>query len=207
MNCNKIIHDNKCNIIVQEDNYINGYAFVYILQLNRTYETISQTFIKTSEEQTVIFSPNSDGFYTLVTLKVPMNLSSEYYYYDNKFYHNHQEIELQELVEINPNVSGLEMIYDYYFQTCGLEKCFINICYQIFDSKSFTTCNTPKKDQNLIYRRDLVWSALSVIRYMIETDQYEEAERLLERILGCNGLCENYECLESHNNSNCGCNK
>jgi hypothetical protein len=46
-------------------------------------------------------------------------------------------------------------------------------------------------DKELIYKRDLLWSALNVIKYMIEIDQYEEAERLLERIMGCNGLCNN----------------
>jgi hypothetical protein len=36
MNCNKIIHDNNCNTIVQEDDYDINYAFVYVLQLNQT---------------------------------------------------------------------------------------------------------------------------------------------------------------------------
>jgi len=33
---------------------------------------------------------------------------------------------------------------------------------------------------------------------MIEMGQYEEAERLLLRISGCNGLCDNLK-------TNCGC--
>ena len=55
MNCNKIIHDKNCNTIVQEDNYDINYAFVYILQLNQTTGITSQVFIKTSEEEQVIF--------------------------------------------------------------------------------------------------------------------------------------------------------
>ena len=207
MNCNKIIHDNNCNTIVQEDNYDINYAFVYILQLNKTTGVTSQVFIKTSEEEQVIFDLGSDGFYTLVTIKLSKTPGEGYYFYEGKFYKSGLEVELQEIVEVNPEVSGIEIIYDYYFQTCRLEKCFINVCYQIFDSKTFTTCNNLKVDPNIIYKRDLIWSALNVIRYMVEVDQYEEAERLLERILGCNGLCKNYECLESHNNSNCGCNR
>jgi len=39
---------------------------------------------------------------------------------------------------------------------------------------------------------------------MIEVDQYEEAERLLERIMGCNGLCNN-SCQDPQSRSKCGC--
>jgi hypothetical protein len=49
MNCNRIKYDKNCNIIIQED-YDNEYAFVYVLQLNRTTEIISNIFIRTSEE-------------------------------------------------------------------------------------------------------------------------------------------------------------
>lgn len=204
MNCNKIIYDRNCNTIIQEDNYDSNYAFVYVLQLNQTTGITSQVFIKTSEEEPIIFNIGLDGFYTLVTLKVPKDPQSEYYYQNEDFYHNGTKIELQELIELNPNVSGIETIYDYYFQTCKLRKCFIDICYQIFDIQNPSNCINSKLDPNLIYKRDLIWSALNVIKYMSEMDQYEEAERLLERIVGCNGLCNN-QCHGSHNNSNCGC--
>jgi hypothetical protein len=39
---------------------------------------------------------------------------------------------------------------------------------------------------------------------MVELNQYEEAERLLERIMGCNGLCSNV-CSNSYQISKCGC--
>lgn len=204
MNCNKIIYDKNCNTIIQDNNYDSNYVFVYVLQLNQTAGITSQVFIKTSEDQQVIFDLGLDGFYTLVTLKVPIGVGSNYYYQDDKFYHLFEEISLQNLIELNPNVSGLEISYDYYFQTCKLKKCFVNTCYQIFDSQTNISCNNLKLDSNLIYKRDLIWSTLNVINYMVELDQYEEAERLLERIMGCNGLCNN-SCLDSYNVSNCGC--
>jgi hypothetical protein len=76
-----------------------------------------------------VFESGPDGFYTLVTLKVSKNSESEYYYINDDFYHNGALIDLQELIELNPNVSGVNVEYDYYFQTCRLKKCFINICY------------------------------------------------------------------------------
>lgn len=201
MNCDKIIHDENCNIIVQEDNYDDNYAFVYILQLNQTTGITNQIFIKTSEEEPVIFDIGLDGFYTLVTLKVPKDSQAEYYYNNNNFYCNGTKIELQELIRLSSTTSEIKVTYDYYFQTCNLKKCFIDICYQIFDTPSI--CDNSKVDSSLIYKRDLIWSALNVIRYMSEMGQYEEAERLLERIMGCNGLCNN-KCHSSRN-SKCGC--
>ena len=53
----------------------------------------------------------------------------------------------------------------------------------------------------LDYKRDLVWAALNVIQYMIDSNQLAEAQRLLERINGCNGLCSN----EDTGDKGCGC--
>lgn len=204
MNCNKIIYDKNCNTIVREDNYDSNYVFVYVLQLNQTTGITSQVFIKTSEEQEIIFDLGLDGFYTLVTLKVSKNTDDEYYYMNENFYHRYEKVDLETLLEINPQVSNLDITYEYYFQTCRLRKCFINICYQIFDQTASITCNKLSVDKDLIYKRDLIWSSLNVIKYMIEMDQYEEAERLLEKIMGCNGLCDN-GCDKSPKSNNCGC--
>jgi hypothetical protein len=94
MNCNKIIHDNNCNTIVQEDNYDSNYAFVYVLQLNQTTGITSQVFIKTSEEEQIIFDLGLDGFYTLVTIKLPKTPGECYYFYGGKFYNSGVEVEL-----------------------------------------------------------------------------------------------------------------
>jgi len=47
----------------------------------------------------------------------------------------------------------------------------------------------------------LVWSALKVIKLLVEKDNFEEAQRLLERITGCNGLCTD----PCYTNKPCGC--
>lgn len=208
MNCNKITYDKNCNTIIQDDSYNNDYVFVYVLQLNQTTGIVSDYFIRTEEDQQVIFDLGMDGFYTLVTLKVPKGEGTEYYYKNGNFYHFYSVIEWQTLIEINPNsVDGLDIIYEYYFQNCRLRKCYVNACYQIFDSVASINCNTSGLDKNLVYKRDLLWSALNVIDYMVERDQFEEAERLLERIMGCNGLCNNQQnrCYEVQKSCNCGC--
>lgn len=197
-----------CSISIQEDNYDSSYAFVYILQLNKVRSSVNKVFIKTSEEEEVVFNNLLDGFYTLVTLKVPYDMSNMYYYSDGKFYKNIQEVELQEIIDTNPEVSGVEVSYQYYFNTCRLRKCYVSVCQEIFDKVASIECDKKNLDRNLIYKRDLIWSALNVIKYMAEAEQYEEAERLLERITGCNGLCDNSygECgCHKPVQSNCGC--
>ena len=207
MNCNsKINNDKNCNIIIQEPEYDQNYVYVYILQLNKTTGIINDVFIKTNNEDQIIFKYNADGFYTLATLKVPKGRGAgEYYYDEGKFYHYFSEIELATLIELNTNTTNLELTYEYYVQTCRLRKCFVNICQQIFDQAASLNCNKSNVDSELIYKRDLIWSALNVIKYLDEQEQYEEAERLIERIMGCNGLCNNYCENESQNSCNCGC--
>lgn len=209
MNCNsKITYDNDCNILIHETNFDNDFVYVYVLQLNRTTGIITDVSIKVNEDEQTIFNSNLDGFYTLVTLKVPKNTESEYHYNNEKFYHLNEEIELETLLEMNPDSHGLEINYEYYFKLCLLKKCYINICKQIFDQVNSVECNKPKLDPYLIYKRDLLWSAINVIEFMVGRGEYKEAERLLERIMGCNGLCDshcNKSHLKEHTSCNCGC--
>lgn len=196
--CDKIISDRDCNTIVQNENYSESYVYVYILQLNRTDETLSQTLIRESAEQQIKFTIGQDGFYTLCKLRIPKDETQPYYSKDGKFYKGSTEIELQELVDTNPNVTQVDVTYYYYFQLCKLRACYVALAQQVLDERAGTRCeNTGVKDAS-IYKRDLVWSAINTILYMAEIEQFEEAERLLERILGCNGLCDKEY-------SNCGC--
>lgn len=112
-----------------------------------------------------------------------------------------QEIDLQELLEVNPKSFNYHIQLQNFFSVCQLRKCYIALCNKIFNSKAFDRCFNNKLDSQLIYKRDLVWSALNVIQYMIDQNNLAEAQRLLERIEGCNGLCSGVGIRE-----NCGCN-
>ena len=247
MNCNsRITYDENCNIIIHDINYDENYAYVYILQLNKSNEIITQVatkeitpeeiiiqvgnpnsenvivldesnicdtkVIRCSEirvpETQVIFKGTEDGFYTLVTVKIPMDPTQEYYYRDGKVYHINEEADLSLLLELNPEYSGLDVDHEYYFLTCHLRKCYISICQQIFDQVHSLNCDKPSIDSNLIYKRDLLLSAINIIEFMAERDQFKEAELLLERIMNCNGLCD-MKCNKTHKHSskpcNCGC--
>lgn len=113
---------------------------------------------------------------------------------------NIKEVTIQELVQINHKLTNIDITYYYYFQICKLKNCFAKIAKSILDRRSGLKCESKISSED-IYKRDLIWSALNTILYMAEQEQFEEASELLERIVGCNGLCE------GEDYSNCGCNK
>ena len=186
MICNKIISDKDCNTIVQNEGFDPEYIYVYLLQLNKTNnKTIGQTFFKTESDQDIKFTIGQDGYYTLCKLKVPLDISKPYYYKDGKFmYKGLREATLQEMLNVNPEVSQLDITYYYYFQLCKLRKCYVDIAKKIIDNRASVNCNNNGVDRKDIYKRDLLLSAINVITYLAEMEQFEEAERLLERISG-----------------------
>ena len=199
--CDKIISDNYCNTIVQNELFEEGFVYVYILQLNKANgDTITQVFIKTKAEEEIKFNIGLDGYYTLCKIVVPTTFNAMYYYKDERFYRGLSEVELSELVNVNPEISGLDISYYYYFQLCKLRKCYIKAAKAILDKRAPIRCDSKGVDHSDIYKRDLLWSAMNTIMYLAELEQFEEAERLLERITGCNGLCEN-----TNSKCNCGC--
>lgn len=198
MNCNRIISDLNCNIIIQDEEFDENFVYVYVLQLNTSTNTITQVFIKEHEDEQIIFDNKDDGYYTLCTIKVPLDPSKPYYFANGRYHKQNIEVELQELINVNSEVSELEITYDYYFSTCKLKKCFIRLCQEIFDQRASTKCE-PKYKNDSNYNRDLVWAALHVIEYLVEFEQYSEAQRILEKISGCNGLCK------ESSKGGCGC--
>lgn len=112
-----------------------------------------------------------------------------------------EQVSEQELVEVNPKSFDLRIQIQNFFSVCYLRKCYVSLCQKIFNDRGFDRCFNSKVSSQLRYKRDLVWAALNVIQYMIDSNQLAEAQRLLERINGCNGLCSKEETGESK----CGC--
>lgn len=190
MNCGKITFDKNCNIIVTEETFDSNYVQVFVLK----NEESSQVLVRENESTQVIFSNNPDGYYTVCKLTIP--LEGTYYYKDGKYYHGEEEITLQELINLNQEVSGIQIEYFYYFMLCKLKKCFINICQELFKQQN-SICTKPT-DSFLSYKKDLLWAAINTLEYLIEMDRAEEAQILLKELTECNGLCPSEQ--------NCGCN-
>lgn len=119
---------------------------------------------------------------------------------------------LEEIIELG-NSSNYNMDYNFnyeesdFFSICHLRKCYINLCKEIFNSRGFDRCFDSTVNTQLLYKRDLVWAAINTIKYMIEIKQFAEAQRLIERIGSCGGLCKNSDNDCGCVTRNCGCNK
>ena len=200
MNCNCLMKtDRHCNLII-DSNFVEEYVQVFII--TNSDESYKDTIIKEDKDTPVQFYLPKDGLYLIRKASVPTSESNSYYYKDGIFYHNLTEISLEELLEINPEVSNIEIEDFFYFSTCNLKKCFISVCQEIFKNTS-SICKTNINNHELIYKRDLIWSIINVIKYMVDLEQFEEAERLLEEAMACNGLCPQ----NTNNDCGCGCGK
>lgn len=115
------------------------------------------------------------------------------------------QVPLKEIIEVNTTDTTLDRTSSDYVAICYLQQCFISLCKQIFSNKNFSKCFTYSADNDLMYKRDLVWMTINVVKYLVEFNQLAEAERLINSIGGCNGLCKRE--FQQFPNRGCGCNK
>lgn len=219
----KINTNKDCDIIIFDDteypvkdlSYEQSVS-LYIAQLNESNKT---TILynklddhRNSDGKPIHLEPLKGGYMTMCHIILPLetsdNASSEQHYFSDGIKilkrngeGNIEEVEEQELIEVNPETFGLRIQIQNFFSVCYLRKCYISLCQKIFNNRAFDKCFNGKVDSQLIYKRDLVWAALNVIQYMIDSNQLAEAQRLLERINSCNGLCSH----EDTGEYNCGC--
>lgn len=102
--------------------------------------------------------------------------------------------------------STISLVFKEMVSICSLRKCYINLCYQIFNDRAFSACwNKNKVDSELIYKRDLVWMAINVIKYLFSVGQTSEIARILSQINSCNGICKPESSNTVYKNEGCGC--
>lgn len=200
-----------------------------VLQHNKTTETIYRDPIYTKHDtlQPINIPVEFDGWFDVIHLVLPsiewfnkeidksegsaLGLYDLVYFSDGidiyKYLDgNVSQVTINEVLEVNPINTTISKTNRDYISICFLRKCYINLCQQIFEDRGFSHCwNKNKVDSELIYKRDLVWMAINVIKYLTECKQLAEVERIIETIQGCNGLCVSSN-LTSKTNG-CGCSK
>lgn len=186
------------------------------------------TYSSRTEQKKYIKIPVSqDGWFEVVHLVLPseewfqresyktrgsaLDLYNIVYYSDGERVYKYvngssQEITIDEVLEINPVDTTISRISKNFVSICFLRKCYINLCQQIFNDRGFSQCQSKNNvDSELVYKRDLVWMAINVIKYLTECEQLYEVERIIETIQGCNGLCSSSDV--SSKVGGCGCSK
>ena len=200
-----------------------------VLQHNKTTETVYRDPVYTKHDtlQPINIPVEFDGWFDVIHLVLPsiewfnreidksegsaLGLYDLVYFSDGidiyKYLDgNVSQVTINEVLEVNPINTTISKTNRDYVSICFLRKCYINLCQQIFEDRGFSRCwNKNKVDSELIYKRDLVWMAINVIKYLTECEQLAEVERIIETIQGCNGLCVSSN-LTSKTNG-CGCSK
>ncbi len=202
---------------------------VDVLQLNKSSETeyLIPTYTNHLEQEDVTLSISKDGWYSIVHLILPsqqwfqnelektegsaLGLYNIVYFVEDGHIYKYidgkiSEATISEVIEINPINTTISKTSKDFVSICFLRKCYINLCQQIFNGRGFSSCWSKNKvDSELVFKRDLVWMALNVIKYLTECEQLAEVERIIETINGCNGLCNSSS--STNKNSGCGCSK
>lgn len=199
---------------------------------NNEIEYIAPFFVNchNNTDKYKIFIPK-DGWITLYHVILPTGeyidtFSPEemegvvygYYICDGKIYdRNHKdennrdkEVDLKEVIEGNSDIATTAITSQDYVTIFYLQKCFINICKDIFDNAGANgglsdagACFKSKSDNTLISRRDIIWMAINVIKYLVKYNMKAEATRIINQLEGCNGICtqtSNYKNVQG-----CGC--
>lgn len=198
---------------------------IFILQHNKSTETVYGTpiFVKHDTNEFVEIPVQFDGWFTVIEIVLPtkawydsnktaVDLYNVVYYSDGNDIYKHvkgqddAQVTLEEVLELNPvDVTVYKTAKDYV-SICYLRKCYIHICQEIFNQRGFSSACLQKSnvDSELIFKRDIVWMAINVIKYLTECEQLAEVERIIETLTQCNGLCPSNTKLRKTNGCGCG---
>ena len=193
-----------------------------VLQYNQTLKTI---YTKHDTLKSIDIPIGFDGWFSLVHLVIPniewfnkelektegsaLGLYDIVYFSDGIDIYNYingktSQVTIDDILEINTVNTTISRISRDFVSICFLRKCYINLCQQIFNDRGISKC-WNKINSELIYKRDLVWMAINVVKYLTQCEQLAEADRVIKTIQGCNGLCVSTNLTNSTNG--CGCSK
>ena len=107
------------------------------------------------------------------------------------------------VTQVNTNDTTISREQKDVLYFYDLYNCYLSLCNNIFN-KSILRC--PDKNQDLKtdrYYRDFIWSAINVIKFYTENNEYESAQLLIEKLDSCNGICKQQ--TRNGQVSKCGC--
>lgn len=175
-----------------------------------------------SQQENMTVNIPSDGAYITYYIILPtvqwlqaqlekgtdiLNLYSLVYVIDNSHIYKYidselTEIPLDEILEINPDKTTISISSKISFSICRLNDCYISLCKHILNNQ-LSKCENQNLSE-LTFKRDYIWMTVNVIKYLVEQEQYMEAQNILDQINRCNQFC--YNNYVSNNTYECGCN-
>lgn len=201
-------------------------ATINIIELNKVEESkILNSYIvdHCSKLDELHYNFTQDGYYTIYHIILPTKecinriISNDIGFLE--YYETIYAIDNDNILKIQDN-TWVESSYEELlrnpcnttisisskdtFSICQLWDCYVENCKDIL-SNSLSKCSTESDDSK--FNRDIIWMTINVIKYYLDRGEYEEAERVLEEIIGCNGFCSNSNSNSKSKKGGCGCGK
>lgn len=115
------------------------------------------------------------------------------------------EVPIQEIVEVNQTNTTLIKSSLHTFELCHLRECFFQLCmYLLNNMPCADPCFDASNFKGDILNRDIIWMVINAIEYCIEMQQFYRAQKLLERVETCWGICRDLNSINS-TYKGCGC--
>lgn len=229
----KVVIEDRTEYLKESSNAISKGEFRYsdttsilVLEHNKIQETETKSLVF-KRDRFVDVPIEFDGWFTINYIVLPnrewverecqkevgsaLGMYELVYFADNNriykyFNGTESEVDIKEILEVNPYNTTISIISKDYISICFLQKCYINLCQQIFQNRVSLQCfNNNDIDGELVFKRDLVWMMINVIKYLTEFNQLAEVQRIIETAEGCNGLCSDIIQYNTNKNGGCGC--
>lgn len=180
---NNTFKDDSCTFTVQKDGYytIDHYIFPTLSWYEWYKESASEEF---KEEINRIYIIDEGVIKKVVDGEL-------------------EETTLREVLEMNLEHTSIQVEHINVFYTGNLQQCYINYCKRIFDHL-LNKCRTSEYNNDL-YARDFIWMTLNIIDYLVQFEQFMEAQRIIEEFNTCGGFCQN--AINTPKAGGCGCSK
>lgn len=211
---NKFKYSETCTINIIEKHTIdstgNQENTIEIIDINEHCSYLDEFYYQLKE----------DGYYTIHHAILPLkscidndinegstiNKDLSVYSTDGQnIYQGDKIISAFQLINVNPEETTISIAFTDQFSIYKLWDCFIKFCKQIFKNINFR-CLSDKGLEDFIFKRDLLWMTINIIKYHVDFGQLWEAQRLLQEMNQCGGLC-NEQSMSSQSSSGCGCSK
>lgn len=204
---------------------------INIIQKN----TIKESEIDTSVVETIFtnhqtyldeayYKVESDGHYVIHHVILPtidwfqeelqkkssiLDSGTAIYVCDCDTIYKYQDKQLKEVTpevisQVNTENTTISRVSVDQFSICYLYDCYISLCKQVF-AKINLRCLDRSNADDVKFKRDFLWMTINVIKYYVEFNQLYEAQRLLQEVNYCGGIC-NDQNLSASQSSGCGCN-
>ncbi len=193
----------------------NTAILTVLKKVNTSGKVVRQYYITpytTGADLSNTFNLDEDGWYNLAVYTIPLIPGDDefvsYQISNNKFIDpkTGDDISIDNFIKyIIPNLQNKVGYSKDTFQVFNLMHCYINYCNMLLEGECSKESLCPDScDNEAAKNRDLIWVLLNTFNYMLKFGMFADAQKLMERISGCNGICTKGMFDKTYN---CGCKK